>query len=130
MELQDRIQSENIEHFQSIQKVYFELLTHIKDKLMENPKFVESIDSHMHEINEFLTKTYLRSDVLRNKRTSRGVDEQLNRKIIALRKSDFENMLEIPQNMKGHSLWLKAIKELQGLKTRVTPSNKLRTIVK
>lgn len=39
-------------------------------------------------------------------------------------------MLEIPEHMKGHTVWQKAIKELESIKTRVTPSNKLSTIVK
>ena len=97
---------------------------------MSEDKFKNNIEGHMKEINNYLTKTYLRSDIMRYKWKFRGIDDLLNSKLTLLRKSDFDNELEIPKHMKGHPVWKKATDDLENVKQKVTPQYKLDSIVR
>lgn len=67
---------------------------------------------------------------MRNRCKSKGIDEELNSKLTSLRKSDFDKTLEIPSHMKGHLIWKKAIRELENIRSRITPQDKLDSVVK
>ena len=129
-ELQDKIQSEDLNKFNEVYNAYSKLLSLIKNKMEWDDRFINNIEGHMKEINNYLTKTYLRSDIMRYKWKSRGIDDFLNNKITSLRKSDFDNELEIPKHMKGHPIWKKATDDLENVKHKVTPQYKLDSIVR
>lgn len=128
--LQDKIQAEDMNKFNEVYSTYSKLLTIIKNKFMSEDKFKNNIEGHMKEINNYLTKTYLRSDIMRYKWKFRGIDDLLNSKLTLLRKSDFDNELEIPKHMKGHPVWKKATDDLENVKQKVTPQYKLDSIVR
>lgn len=109
---------------------YAQFLSLIKDKLEDNERFTEDVELNMREINSYFTKTFFRSDKLKNKSKSKGSDQVLNSKLTALRKTDFDQALEIPNHMKGHPIWKKAIKELENIRSRITPQEKLDCVVK
>lgn len=128
--LEKKLQSETGDSDNEAQETYAKILNLIKDEFMKHDKYKESIDWHMKEVNNYLTKVYFRFDALENKFKNEGIDQKLNAKLKALQESDFEKMLEIPQNMKKHSIWKKAIKELDNFRRKVTPQGKLESIVK
>jgi hypothetical protein len=102
----------------------------IKFELSKDPRFSSDIECHMKEINNYLSKVYFRYDDLQKKLKSKGMDLKLDEKLRALQNSDFSNMLEIPQNMKHHPIWKRAIHELENFKMKANPQGKLESIVK
>lgn len=65
--LQEKIVSPEDRSFDEVNMMYNKVLQLIKDNLELDDRFSDCIDSHMKEINSYLTKTYLRSDILKHR---------------------------------------------------------------
>lgn len=77
--LVDKVQSEDNHQFEQVYHTYNQFLCLIREKLKAEERFRDDVETHMKEINEYLTKTYLRLEILRRNRKSKGIDEKLNK---------------------------------------------------